>query len=141
MARKGKGDAKRIRLELIGAVEDTVGKLQLRAWQVLAIATPVATGFARSGWTPSVGSPVVDRLDRPTSEKEARKSARAMYTANLATAKKIAATYRVGQGSAFLSQNVIYVQFLNKGSSSQAPAGFIERGIEVTVKSFGGRRL
>lgn len=140
MARR-RGQAKRIEIEIVGAVEKVVGQFQLRALQVLSSATPVDTGFARAGWTPSTGSPVTERLDPPKDERDARSKARALRSRNLARAKQIAATYKVRFGSAFLSNNVPYMEFLNRGSSAQAGAKFVERGIEQTVRSFKGRRL
>jgi len=152
MARKGKSQSKRIEGEIIAAVEGIVGKIQLRAFQVLTSATPVDTGFARASWTPSTGSPVTDRVELggdlletngPVDAAKKGKSAkaRAMRARNIAKAKEIAATYKVKLGPAFLSNGVRYLEFLNQGSSAQAGSKFIERGIEQTVRSFQGRRL
>lgn len=130
-----------IHKELTGLVEGTVGKVQLRCWQALSSATPVATGFARSAWIPSLGSADTAPLARPKSEKAARAEARTKRAFGAAQAKQIAASYKVAQGRVFISNNVGYVEYLNRGSSAQAPAMFVEKAIETAVKSFGGRRL
>lgn len=133
-----KNQAKAIEAEMIALVEKTVGKVQLRAFQVLSSATPVDTGFARAAWTPSVGSPVSDRLDAPTDKKAAKTKAQSMRAVNIAKAAEIAKTYKIKLGKSFLSNNVGYLEFLNRGSSGQAGAKFIERAIEQTVRSFNG---
>lgn len=140
MARKSK-QAEGIHKDLTGLLEGTVGKLQLRCWQALTSATPVATGFARSAWIPSFGSADTAPLKRPTTEKAAKASARTRRAFGAAQAKQIAESYKLSQGRVFISNNVGYVQYLNAGSSAQAPAMFVEKAIEAAVKSFGGRRL
>lgn len=49
------------------------------------------------------------------------------------------ATYRLGQGSVFISNNVPYIVYLNQGSSSQAPPGFVETAVEVAIQNVAGR--
>ena len=122
-----------------GGTAEVVRKIQLRALQTLASATPVDTGHARSGWTPNVGSPVVDRLDRPTDDAAARGGASSRASANRAKAEGIARSYLLRQGKVFISNNVPYVVFLDQGTSAQAPANFVERALTAAILSVGTR--
>lgn len=126
---------RRIEFELRAATNETIRKFQLRAWQALTSASPVDTGHFRSGWTPSVGSPVSDRLERPTDTAEAKSRARPRSAKNQAVAEAIAKTYQVERGRVFIVNGVPYGRYLNAGSSSQAPARFVERSIERAIRS------
>jgi len=128
-----------LRAIIEGGTAEVVRRIQLRALQTLASATPVDTGHARSGWTPNVGSPVVDRLDRPNDETVARGAASSRAAANRAKAQAIAKSYLLRQGSVFISNNVPYVVFLDQGSSAQAPANFVERALTTAI-AFGNAR-
>jgi hypothetical protein len=139
--RGNKGQSKAIYFELIAATERTVGKLQLRCLQTCISATPVKTGFARSGWVPSVGSPITKPYTVPKTEKGRRAAAKGQRAAAEARGRALAALYKVKLGKAFLSNNVHYVKYLNEGSSSQAGAKFVERAIEAAVRSFQGKRI
>ena len=119
------------------ATEEVVRRVQLRSMQTLTSATPVDTGFARAGWTPSLGSPVVDRLDRPSDRVDAQSQASQRRAQNQARAQQIASTYKLSQGRVFINNPVPYVTFLNEGSSAQAPAKFIERAIDTAIRSVG----
>jgi len=130
--------AKRLMGEFVGVVEKEVGKLQLRLLQLLSSATPVDTGFARSGWTPGVGSPIADASRRPADEAAARSVARSRGEVNKSKALALARAYKVTQGPAFLSNATPYIVALNEGSSAQAPAKFIDRSIEIAVVASGG---
>jgi len=118
-----------------GGSAEVIRKLQLRALQTLQSATPVDTGHARSAWTPSVGSPVEERLDRPANEVDAKSSASGRLSENRAKAEAIADSYLLPQGTVFISNNVPYVIFLDQGSSSQAPSNFIERALVAAIVS------
>jgi len=142
MALRGrKGQSRAIEFELIAASERAVGKIQLRCMQVLIVATPVKTGFARSGWVPAVGSPITKPYIRPSKDKDARTAARKNRQVNEARVRAIAASYKVSLGPAFLSNSVSYMQYLNEGSSALAGAKFVECLIEAAVRSFQGRRI
>jgi hypothetical protein len=43
-------------------------------------------------------------------------------------------SYKLDQGSLFVTNNVPYIVPLNNGSSKQAGAGFVERGIERAIR-------
>lgn len=117
------------------ATSEVVRRIQLRAFQTLTSATPVDKGTARSGWTPSVGSPILDPVTAPRDEGEARNAAAQRFAENRAKARAIAGTYLVQQGPAFLANAVPWIIPLNAGSSSQAPSMFVERALETALRS------
>lgn len=115
-----------------------IGQLQLRTFQAVATATPVDTGWARSGWSPGVGTAgrIKLKADKaPRNKEEAAQIARSRYAQHLATAQGIAAVYRVSLGQAFISNAVPYINRLNQGYSAQAGARFVERAIETALRS------
>lgn len=133
--------AKRIEFEIRNLSERGIGKIQLRLLQALASATPVDTGFARSGWTPAVGTPITKRLDPPSDKEEAREVANKRSQANVAKSVALGRAYKLTDGPVYISNAVPYIEALNRGSSAQAGAKFVERAIEVVVRSFGGRPI
>lgn len=79
-------------------------------------ATPVDTGFARSNWVASItGSP--DLSDRPIRSRTATISEIKTITAGVKADGEI----HIANGG----DKVRYLKFLNEGSSTQAPAGFV----------------
>lgn len=48
---------------------------------------------------------------------------------------QIASTYRLAQGVIFIVNNVRYGVFLNRGSSAQAPAMFVEQALATAVRA------
>lgn len=129
--------ARKIEVQLKGAAQTVIRTFQLRFFQAVTSATPVDTGFARAGWTPSAGSAITDRLDRPADLDVARSSATARLTENQTRAATIASTYKLEQGRVFITNAVPYIVFLNDGTSSQAPKKFVERAIEASLLSLG----
>lgn len=131
------GQPKRIEKEIVGETERATGKLFLRVGQALRSGTPVDIGFARSGWTPSTGSPKSDPLKPPTGLP--RQTQKQLAAKRLATSKAAAAliakTYRLGLGKAYWVNGVVYIVPLNSGSSSQAPKNFVEKAISDAVNS------
>lgn len=82
--------------------------------------TPVDTNHARASWIPSVGSP---------SAVEASGSSSAAHDAGVAAVL----TYKIEDGALYVSNNAGYIGRLNLGSSTQAPAGFVEACIDQAV--------
>lgn len=79
--------------------------------------TPVDTGHARANWIPSVG--VANTTEAPGNSNAA-------YQAGVAQV----ASYKLGQGALWVSNVVSYITRLNYGSSTQAPALFVEAAID-----------
>lgn len=88
--------------------------------------TPVDTGFARSNWIPTIGAPFSDVFgDRDTNVSDARQEA------GLAELKGYTPTQLAK--SLWIANNVKYIKLLNAGTSSQAPAAFVERAISISI--------
>ncbi len=90
------------------------------AAESVTLATPVDTGHAASNWILSTGSPYAgiagSRENVSTAEQDAGISR--------------LQTYDVGrEGKIFLRNNVFYLQFLDRGWSPQAEAGFVARAL------------
>ena len=88
--------------------------------------TPVDTGHARASWVPSVGAPSSALPDGTSSADH-----------DAGVAKVLA--YALGQGALWLANNAPYVNALNYGHSKQAPAGFIERAIDLALQTVEAR--
>lgn len=125
--------ARRIRLRG-RQVEERSGKLlretALRILTQVVQSTPVDTGRARGNWQVTVDSPVsseITRLDKVGG------STVASGQANMASARS--------GNTIYISNNVPYIGRLNEGSSSQAPAGFVELAIRTAIAGVRGARL
>lgn len=88
--------------------------------------TPVDTGRARSGW---VGD--VDKFTVDTNAIESNLSPEAATAKAMDSALKATASHKTGQDLT-LGNSVEYIQYLNSGSSKQAPAGMTD----VVLNSF-----
>ena len=94
-------------------------------------ATPVATGWARANWLPSVGQPATDVVGAPGQpDASATESGLARVL-----------TYKLGEGDAFIANNVPYISVLDGGSSTQAPAGFVDVAVDKAVQTVGQQLL
>lgn len=126
--------ARRIRA-LARRMPDNVDKIVKQAAiavdQAVVLATPVDTGRARGGWQVGLGGPSTEDLgllDQSGAAAIARNNGAIL-------------TRRLGQ-DIFISNNVEYIGFLNEGSSSQAPAGFVELAVQAGVAAVkSGRAL
>ena len=99
-------------------VNKVVIKLAGAALQTVVLATPVETGRARGAWITGINS-------APTAQSERLDPS---GVSAIASGKSKIETRRQGQ-TIFISNNVDYIGFLNNGSSSQAPANFVEAAV------------
>jgi hypothetical protein len=90
-------------------------------------ATPVDTTHAKSNWVPSVGSP----SDGVQGSKESPD------TGAQSSGFGQLAGYRLEQGDIFTTNNVDYIGNLDGGSSSQAPAGFVDGAVRDGIAGAG----
>lgn len=82
--------------------------------------TPVDTGHARACWIPSVGSPVFsDPSGNDQSAHDAGVGA--------------VLSFKLGDGVLYVSNAAPYIGLLNRGTSKQAPAMFIEACVDRAV--------
>lgn len=80
---------------------------------------PVLTGQSSANWKTSIGAP-------DTSWDEGDNPAAGQHSVD--EAKKALIALAIGQ-TVYISNNVPYIVELNQGSSTQAPAGFVETAI------------
>ncbi len=118
-------DVDRVIRDMNAFVAGVVRVISVSVTNNVTVSTPVDTGFAKSNWIPSVGKPKSSPSGSRTSVSSgAQKS-------GLGRLK----SYRVTQGRVFIVNNVEYIGDLNSGSSSQAPAGFVQGGIARGVSA------
>lgn len=119
-------------LEEVTAKAVTVITLEVAA--NLIELTPVDTGWARANWVPNIGGPFeafVSEFDDDDARKAAVPGQRGIQ--QQATGLLVAGGYNINQGAVYVTNNVPYIQVLNTGSSTQAPAAFIQNAIETGV--------
>ena len=105
----------------VGA-SDAVKSAALVINQVVVLETPVDTGHARANWQIGLVAPITKEID------EEDKPGAATIARNNTLIK--ARTKRV---DIILSNNVPYINELNEGSSSLAPAGFVQLAVLAAV--------
>ncbi len=86
--------------------------------QTVILTTPVKSGHARANWQIGIDVAVTEEIDEND-------------ISGAVTIARNAGTIRLGvpRKSIILSNNVPYIQQLNQGSSSQAPAMFVQIAI------------
>lgn len=80
--------------------------------------TPVDTGHARRNWIPSVG---------------ARNAVETQDNALRSAGLQQVLAYSLSSGTLWVANVVPYVEYLNYGSSQQAPAGFVEAALDRAI--------
>lgn len=101
-----------------------VQKVAMEAFKRVIFRTPVDTGRARANWGCTIGKPRAAMQIESTD-----KSGGATTAAMVATVQGMK-----GDGSVFLVNNLPYIQELEKGSSTQSPAGMVK----VTASEMAG---
>jgi len=81
-------------------------------------------GRARANWLPSLDVPSDATVDQPDPSG----------TQTMARMGQVTARFRLGQ-RIWISNNLDYIQRLNEGHSTQAPAGFVEAAIQVGTRT------
>lgn len=89
--------------------------------QTVTLATPVDEGTARGNWFASLGSPNLQA-------DEAFKDKSGQTTISIA---KQTISKKIPEQPIYITNNLPYIDPLNKGHSSQAPAGFVEKAVLV----------
>ncbi len=108
--------------------EKLVTRLTLNVTANLVETTPVDTGWARANWVPKIGTPRT-RTAGTRAAAENGKIDRSPQTDGLLSVLG----YKLGP-SIFISNNVPYIKKLNAGSSSKAPAAFVQSAVLRAVK-------
>ena len=108
-----------------------VRKTVLSIGPVLVYSTPLDTSRARLNWQPAIGSLPSGVLfaypDKPPSPDYGERTAVAAINA-------VANSYAGGSYIAIVN-NTPYIQKLNEGWSSQAPAAFVEQSIAIGLRA------
>lgn len=105
---------------------------------VLVKATPVDTGRARSNWQGAVNNIPQGILYYPA--PLAPSSASDGTAEGIQSINDAANAYK-GRGYIAIANNVPYIGVLNTGSSSQAPAGFVEDAVLAGIMSLNGKSI
>lgn len=110
--------------------DEVVRETALVVDQAVVLATPVDTGRARGNWQVGIDTAVTDARDvlDPSG------------AGTIAEGAARVAGRRSGQ-TIFISNNVPYIGRLNEGSSSQAPAMFVEQAVAAGVDKVRRSRL
>ena len=111
---------------LKGFTERVVRVIVLDATANLIEDTPVDIGWAQANWIPSIGAPPTRPVGATTIGEPDVGAARAAQQQGIAA---IATGYTLEQGNVNITNNVRYIRPLNEGSSSKAPAMFVQSAI------------
>jgi hypothetical protein len=99
-------------------VEQFIGEVGVSIGEILVPATPVLTGYARGNWQSSLRAPATQPISflDPTG------------SAAVSRIRLTASSYSLGD-TLYIVNNAPYIGKLNRGSSQQAPAGFVEASV------------
>lgn len=113
-----------------------VKKVILAVDQAVVLATPVDTGRARANWRPSIGEAVNETLPEPSSPGVGSREA-------LQAGERVADQYKGGDRSptVHITNNLPYIQYLNDGSSRQAPRNFVNTAILLALSAIRQARI
>lgn len=120
LAKRAIAAKKQINLMANEMAKDKAVKVAAR----LILGTPVDTSAAESNWQVSVGFPKTKEIE-PYFPGQDRSTAIQSALAAIEEAKRSVAKKKPGQ-LVYVVNNSEYIEYLNKGTSPQAPAGFIE---------------
>lgn len=131
--------SRRIRAKATKVSKNTDGlvkKVILAVDQAVVLATPVDTGRARANWRPSIGAMDTATVPEPSNPGAGLRQA-------LADGEAIAAKYRGGNRSptVHITNSLPYIQYLNDGSSKQAPRNFVNTAILLAVSAIKQARI
>lgn len=138
-----RGFKKRITDIAVGVEKNSdalVRKTVITVASAVALRTPVDTGRARANWRTNIGGPLVAPVNSfPAGTKGTTGAAAAGQAINDAISKM--QSYKRGGVPVYISNNLPYIDRLNKGHSKQAPAGFIESAINAGLNAIRKARL
>lgn len=122
------GQAYMVSKRMDAAINKLVRQLILEVHHELVTNTPIDTGWARSNWIPSVGTP----SELPVGMKSQ------IDTGGMAAGAAAIMSYDLFKEPAFITNNVPYINDLNAGWSRQAPPGYVEMAIEAGINAVDG---
>ena len=122
--------------KLVKNIDQLVRKVALAVDTAVVIGTPVDTGRARANWQVGLGSAPDGTLPAPSSPEEG--------LANALSAGQVTIGAYKGGTIIHITNNLPYIEALNNGHSSQAPAGYVEKAVAAgvdTIRGAAGRIL
>lgn len=108
--------------------EALIGRVLLAIQDSVVIATPIDTSRARSNWIPTIGTPAVAEVSFVMGAQGS--TASEAYQRAMAAAQDVASKVKTGN-KVWITNNVPYIRELNRGTSTQQAALFVERAVEV----------
>lgn len=109
-----------------------VRKVVIAADQAIVLSTPVDTGAARSNWLVGLDQPNRAKIPPYSPGQGLGAGEGANASAAMEQCQQTVAQYKNGQ-TVYISNNLDYIQALNEGHSAQAPAGFVEAGVQLAA--------
>ena len=111
-------------------IEGAMQRLTLNATSNFIEDTPVDTGWARANWVPNIGQ----AFNGTAGSREAAESGSVSLSEQQGGIANVTIRYRLQSGPIYISNNVPYITQLNEGTSAQAPAGFVQAGIQRGIR-------
>lgn len=99
-------------------IEQFIAEVGVSIAEILVPATPVLSGYARGNWQASLRAPATQPISflDPTG------------SAAVSRIRIVASSYSLGD-TLYIVNNAPYIDALNKGKSTQAPAGFVQASV------------
>lgn len=110
------------KLEIKAKTQEVLRKISIKVMQAIVLATPVDTGRARGNWFVSLGKPTTK-----TRKNAKDKTGGAIIAENTG----IITSAPEETTDIHISNNLPYIVPLNEGHSAQAPAGYVEKALQV----------
>lgn len=109
-----------------------VRKVAMAVDQAVVLQTPVDTGRARANWLASLDAPSADLVE--ASDRSG--------SAAIRQAAAVSAGYSGDRNVAIhITNNLPYIESLNRGSSYQAPAGFVRLAVLRGARAVNGVKV
>lgn len=105
----------------------------------LLMLTPVLTGHARHNWQTNVGSPITEEIEGVAGVEETGQTLTGDETGAISDMR----SQYLGSASLaiFITNNAPYIQKLDAGSSSKAPAGIVLPAISASLAVLKDKKL
>lgn len=128
----------RVGAQIAANADRLVRTVALAADQVVVMETPVDTGRAKSNWIVALGSAPSGTID-PYASGEGGSTAGSNEAAALAQAERVISGYNGDMGvEIYITNNLPYIEELNRGSSAQAPAQYVETALATALSIIRG---
>lgn len=120
---------------------DVVRTVTLQLYQEITLRNPVDTGYSRANWNIAQGAPdtTVSGIRPQSNFKAIPKRTQEQFNAparrrtggDVISAREADMPEIDGQQTVFITNSLPYIQFLEDGSSTQAPSGFVRIALAV----------